>query len=144
MIAACSGLSEKVSRCTLASDRRTDALSTLPISRLAIYEAPYIVDDSRPPLAGDYIEHLERLIAEDKRREVFEYFMTEAVGMPEEMVKPMADSPMVDGMLGIAHTIPYDGRVMLRGSMDGMPLPARYCHQVTVPALVMDGGYVIH
>ncbi len=111
-----------------------------PISRLAIYEAPYIVDDSRPPLADDYIEHLEHLISQDKRREVFEYFMTEAVCMPEEMVKPMADSPMVDGMLGIAHTIPHDGRVMLRGSMNGEPLPARYCHTVTVPALVMDGG----
>src|SRR5204863_3506278 len=44
-----------------------------PISRLAIYEAPYIVDDSRPPLASDYIEHLEELVAMDKRPEVFEY-----------------------------------------------------------------------
>ena len=36
----------------------------------------------------------------------------------------MADSPMVEGMLPLAHTIPYDGRVMLRGSMYGQPLPA--------------------
>jgi pimeloyl-ACP methyl ester carboxylesterase len=111
-----------------------------PITKLAVYEIPYIVDDSHPPLADDYIEHLEQLIAADKRREVFEYFMTEAAGMPEEMAKTMADSPAVEGMLALAHTIPYDGRVMLRGSMHGAPLPARYCHEVTVPALVMDGG----
>jgi pimeloyl-ACP methyl ester carboxylesterase len=111
-----------------------------PISKLAVYEIPYIVDDSRPPLASDYIEHLEELVAAGKRREVFEYFMTEAVGMPEEMAKSMADSPMVEGMLGLAHTVAYDGRVMLRGSMYGQQLPARYCHEVTVPALVMDGG----
>jgi pimeloyl-ACP methyl ester carboxylesterase len=111
-----------------------------PISRLAMYEPPYIVDDTRPPLPDDYIEHLERLIAEDRRKEVFEYFMTVAVGMPPEMVQPMLDSPMVDSMVSLAHTIPYDGRVMLKGSMYGQPLPTRWTDSVTVPALVMDGG----
>jgi pimeloyl-ACP methyl ester carboxylesterase len=110
------------------------------ISRLAMYEPPYIVDGTRPLLPDDYIEHLEGLIAEGKNREVFEYFMTAAVGMPPEIVKPMAESPMVDGMLALAHTIPYDGRVMLRGSMKGQPLPSRWTSSVTVPALVMDGG----
>jgi pimeloyl-ACP methyl ester carboxylesterase len=111
-----------------------------PVTKLALYEAPYIVDDSRPPLPTDYIEHLERLIAEDRRREVFEYFMTVATQMPAEMVQPMLDSPMTDAMLPLAHTIPYDGRIMLRGSMNGTPLPARFRDAVTVPALVMDGG----
>jgi pimeloyl-ACP methyl ester carboxylesterase len=111
-----------------------------PISKLAMYEAPYIVDDSRPPLPDDYIEHLERLIAEGKRREVFEYFMTVAAQMPAEMVQPMVDSPMVESMTPLAHTIPYDGRVMLRGSMSGEPLPRRWTDSVTVPSLVMDGG----
>ncbi|HEY3191809.1 MAG TPA: alpha/beta hydrolase [Solirubrobacterales bacterium] len=111
-----------------------------PITRLAMYEPPYIVDRSRPPLPDDYIEHLEELIAEGKRRDVFEYFMTVAAGMPAEMVKPMHDSPMVEAMLPLAHTIPYDGRVMLRGSMNGQPLPTRWTASVTVPSLVMDGG----
>jgi len=111
-----------------------------PISKLAMYEPPYIVDDSRPPLPDDYIEHLEALIADNKGNEVLAYFMTVAVGMPEEMAQGMAQSPMAEAMVPLAHTIPYDGRVMLRGSMHGEPLPARFCHQVTVPALVMDGG----
>jgi pimeloyl-ACP methyl ester carboxylesterase len=112
----------------------------VPISRLAMYEPPYIVDGSRPPLPDDYVEHLEELISEGKRGEVFSYFMTIAAGMPAEMVDPMVGSGMADGMLPLADTIPYDGRIMLRGSMYGQPLPARYCHEVTVPALVMDGG----
>ncbi|HEX3254574.1 MAG TPA: alpha/beta hydrolase, partial [Gaiellaceae bacterium] len=29
---------------------------SVTVSRLAMYEPPYIVDDSRPPLADDYIE----------------------------------------------------------------------------------------
>ena len=111
-----------------------------PIAKLAMYEPPYIVDDSRPPLAPDYIEHLEELVAADKRREVFAYFMTEAVGMPEEAVQPMLESPMVEAMEPLADTVSYDGRVMLRGSMYGEPLPTRWTQTVTIPTLVMDGG----
>jgi pimeloyl-ACP methyl ester carboxylesterase len=116
------------------------AAAGAPVSKLAMYEPPYIVDDSRAPLPDEYIEHLEELIAEGKRREVFEYFMTVAADMPAEMVQPMLDSPMVDAMLPLAHTIPYDGRIMLRGSMHGEPLPTRWTETVTVPTLVMDGG----
>jgi pimeloyl-ACP methyl ester carboxylesterase len=112
----------------------------VPISKLAMYEPPYIVDDSRPPLAADYIEHLDALVAAGKRREVIRYFMTEAVGLPPEMVQPLLDSPMVESMEPLAHTVAYDGRVMLMGSMHSEPLPTRWTDTVTVPALVMDGG----
>jgi hypothetical protein len=111
-----------------------------PVSKLAMYEPPYIADDTRSPLAADYIEHLEELVAAGKRREVVAYFMTEGVGMPPEVVKPMLDSPMIEAMEPLAHTVAYDGRVMLRGSMHGEPLPTRWTETVTVPALVMDGG----
>lgn len=113
---------------------------SVSVTKLALYEPPYIVDGSRPPLADDYIEHLEDLVAAGKRREVVSYFMTEAVGMPPEMVEPIVESPMVESMEPIAHTVAYDGRVMLRGSMDGGPLPAEWRDSVTVPTLVMDGG----
>jgi pimeloyl-ACP methyl ester carboxylesterase len=116
------------------------AAAGAPITKLAVYEIPYIVDDSRPPLDADYIEHLEELLREDDRRGVMEYFMTAAVGMPAEMAQGMAQSPMAEAMIPLAHTIPYDGRVMLRGSMHGEPLAARFRETVTIPALVMDGG----
>jgi pimeloyl-ACP methyl ester carboxylesterase len=111
-----------------------------PISKLAMYEPPYIVDDTRPPIPDDYIEHLDQLVAEGKRNEVVSYFMTAAVGMPAEMAEQMAASPMADAMEPLAHTVAYDGRVMLRGGMSGKPLPARFTQTVTVPTLVMDGG----
>jgi pimeloyl-ACP methyl ester carboxylesterase len=112
----------------------------LSVSKLAVYEPPYIVDDSRPPLVDDYIEHLEELTAAGKRREIVGYFMTEAVGMPAEMVEGMLQSPMVASMEPVAHTVSYDGRVMLRGSMHGEPLPVEWRDSVTVPTLVMGGG----
>jgi pimeloyl-ACP methyl ester carboxylesterase len=113
---------------------------SVSVTKLAMYEPPYITDASRPPLADDYVEHLEELAAAGKRREIFAYFMTEAAGTPAEMVESMLDSPMVDAMLPVAHTVSYDGRVMLRGSMRGEPLPAEWRDSVTVPTLVMVGG----
>jgi pimeloyl-ACP methyl ester carboxylesterase len=113
---------------------------SVSVSRLAMYEPPYIVDATRPALPDDYIEHLEGLVAAGKRREVVGYFMTEAVGMPRGMVEQMLDSPMVAAMEPLAHTVSYDGRVMLRGSMHGEPLPAEWRDAVTVPTLVMSGG----
>jgi pimeloyl-ACP methyl ester carboxylesterase len=113
---------------------------SMSVAKLAVYEIPYIVDDSRPPLPSDYVEHLEELTAAGKNREIFAYFMTEAVGMPQAMVDSMLDSPMVESMGRLAHTVSYDGRVMLRGSMYGQPLPAEWRDSVTVPTLIMDGG----
>ena len=109
------------------------------VSRLAVHEIPYIVDDSRPPLADDYLEHIEELVAAGRRHEVVSYFMTEAVGMPRETAEQMADAPMAASMEPVAHTVAYDGRVMLRGSMNGGPLPSEWRDSVTVPTLVMDG-----
>ncbi len=111
----------------------------ISVSRLAMYEPPYIVDDTRPPLPADYVEHLEELVAAGKREEVVGYFMTAATNMPAGMVEPMLDSPMVASMERLAHTVSYDGRVMLGGSMYGQPLPIEWRDSVTVPTLVMDG-----
>jgi pimeloyl-ACP methyl ester carboxylesterase len=116
------------------------AAAGAPISKLAMYEPPYIVDDSRPPIPDDYVEHLDQLASEGKRNEILRYFMTAAVGMPAEMVDQMAESPMAQAMEPLAHTVAYDGRVMLRAGMSGKPLPARFTDTVTVPTLVMDGG----
>jgi pimeloyl-ACP methyl ester carboxylesterase len=111
-----------------------------PISRLAMYEPPYVVDGTRPPIPADYVEHLDQLAAEGRRNEILRYFMTVAAGMPAEMAEQMADSPMAHAMEPLAHTVSYDGRVMLRGGMSGKPLPARFTDTVTVPTLVMDGS----
>lgn len=110
----------------------------ISVTRLAMYEPPYIVDGSRPPRPSGYIEHLEDLARQGKGREIFEYFMTRAVGIPEEMVKPMLDSPMVEQLTRIAHTVSYDGHIM-GTTQEGTPLPVEWRDSVTVPTLVMVG-----
>jgi pimeloyl-ACP methyl ester carboxylesterase len=106
-----------------------------PISKLALYEPPFIVDDSRPLLPEDHLERAESL----PPGEALEYFMTVAVGMPPAMVDGMRQAPMWAQLEGVAHTLIYDQTIMYP-EQHGRPLPREWGGEVTIPTLVMDGG----
>lgn len=115
------------------------AAATPGITKAAVYEVPFIVDDSRQPLPN-YAGHTARLAADGKLEELVEYFLTEVVGIPADYAAGMKQDPnMWGGMLAIAPTIPYDASFMSE-FMKGKPLPADYWAKVTVPVLVADGG----
>lgn len=109
------------------------------ITKLALYEPPFIVDDGHPPLPKEYVAHLNELIAAGRRGDAVAYFMTAAIGMPDDAVAPMRDMPMWPGLEAVAHTIAYDGAVM-GDTMSGSPEPLQRFASVAVPTLVMDGG----
>jgi pimeloyl-ACP methyl ester carboxylesterase len=111
------------------------AMRGAPITRLAVWEPDYLVDDSRPPLPEDYLAHLDELVVSDRRDAAVEYFMTTAVGIPPQFVAQMRDTPMWQGMEDVAHTLPYDGQVVA-----GFALPATRLRSVVAPTLVLDGG----
>ena len=77
----------------------------LPIPRLALYEPPFIVDDSRPLQPPGYVEHLEALLAAGRRGDAVAYFLTASVGMPEAAVAGMRADPSWPGLEALAHTI---------------------------------------
>jgi len=116
-----------------------EAARLLPtrITKLALYEPPFIIDDSRPPAPQDYAAHLTELVSTGRRGEAVAYFMTE-VGTPAEMVAQMRQSPMWPGLEEVAHTLAYDITIM-GNTQRGDPLPLRKWASVTVPTLVMDG-----
>ncbi|GHO53376.1 alpha/beta fold hydrolase [Ktedonobacter robiniae] len=118
-----------------------EAARLLPskITKLALYEPPFIVDDSRPRPPENYVSHLNELISSGQRGQAVAYFMTEAVGVPAEMVAQMQQSPMWPELEKVAHTIPYDGTIM-GDTMRGDPRPLKKWASVSVPTLVMDGG----
>src|SRR5262245_27394768 len=51
------------------------------IDKIALYEPPYNVDDTRAPVPEDYVAHLDELVAQDRRGDAVEYFMVVGVGM---------------------------------------------------------------
>ena len=114
------------------------AAAGLPISALALFEPPVVVDASRPPLPTDYVEQLDTYVAAGRRDAAAELFMTAAAGMPPEFVAGMRQSPYWAPVEEVAHTISYDGRIM-GITMSGNPLPADRWSAVDVPVLVMHG-----
>lgn len=109
------------------------------VKALFMYEPPFIVDDSRPPLPEDYLEHLDNLISSGRRGDAVEYFMGQAVSVPDEMLASMRHGPMWAALEAAAHTLPYDGKIM-GNTMSGKPLSEHRWDSVQAPALVMAGG----
>ena len=105
------------------------------VTKLALWEPNFLVDDSRPPLPDDYVAQLEERVAAGRRGDAVEYFLTTAAGVPAEYLGAMRESPIWAGMEQVAHTLAYDGRIV-----DGFELHADRVGAVEAPALVMDGG----
>jgi pimeloyl-ACP methyl ester carboxylesterase len=115
------------------------AAVTPAVSKVVVYEVPFIVDDSREPLEN-YEARTSKLVAQGKLDELVEYFITTVVGMPVEFVVGMKqDQGLWVGMKAIAPTIPHDAAFMTE-FMKGKPLPAGYWAKIKVPVLVVDGG----
>jgi pimeloyl-ACP methyl ester carboxylesterase len=107
----------------------------LAISKLAVWETPYIVEDSRPPVPADYKDRLVQALAEGRRGDMIELFFTAAVGMPAQFVTPMRDMPFWGSMEAMAHTLIYDATIT-----GDFSLPAERLSCVKVPTVVIDGG----
>ncbi len=122
-----------------------EAASHFPtkVTKIVMYEPPFIIDSSRPPVPDEYVPHLNALIAEGRRSDAVEYFMTAALGIPNEYLGKMKQDPSWAETEAIAHTIAYDGMVM-GTTMSGNPLPAdrtaQWAH-ATMPVLVIAGEH---
>jgi pimeloyl-ACP methyl ester carboxylesterase len=116
-----------------------DAAARLPgITRIALYEPPFIVDNTRAPREPGFVTDTEALIARGNRSGALKKFMKH-VGMPAPMVHVMALTPPWKKLKAVAHTLPYDLRI-LGDTGRGVPLDPTRWNAVTAAALVMDGG----
>jgi pimeloyl-ACP methyl ester carboxylesterase len=115
------------------------AASGLAIERLTLYEPPFIVDDSRPPVPEDYREQLVKLISAGRRDEAVGLFLTGPAEVPAEFVAQMRNAPIWPAFESVAHTLAYDA-AFVEGTQGGWPLPAGRWDSVTMPTLVLDGG----
>jgi pimeloyl-ACP methyl ester carboxylesterase len=107
-------------------------------TKLALYEPPFIVDDTHAPREASFTADTETLIARDDRSGALKKFMRH-VGMPAVMVQIMSVTPMWKKLKAVAPTLPYDLHI-LGDTGRGVPLDAGRWAGVTVPAIVMDGG----
>ncbi|MEZ0092253.1 alpha/beta fold hydrolase [Streptacidiphilus sp. EB129] len=108
------------------------------VEKLALFEPPFIVDDSRPPLPPDLPARVDALVAADRRSAVVKLFFSKAVGIPRIFVALMVLMPGWSTMKAAAHTLPYDLTV-LDGTQNGRPLSSTRWANVRAPALVLTG-----
>jgi pimeloyl-ACP methyl ester carboxylesterase len=107
------------------------------IKKLALYEAPFIVDSSRSTTERDWAMIAEA-VAENRRSKAVKLFL-KSVGVPAFFIAVMPLMPMWSKLKAIAHTLPYDGAIV-GDNQRGKPLPGDRWASVTALALVMDGG----
>ncbi|MDQ0115607.1 alpha/beta fold hydrolase [Paenibacillus harenae] len=107
------------------------------VTRLYLYEPPFIINDSRKPVPAEYVEHLNGLIEADRRSDAVEYYMSEALGIPKEYIGYMKADPSWHSMEAMAHTLAYDGMIM-GNTQSGNPLPANRWN-VNIPTLIITG-----
>jgi pimeloyl-ACP methyl ester carboxylesterase len=108
------------------------------ISKVAIYEAPFIVDNTHPPLPPTFVSETRALVAADKRGDAVKKFMR-LVGVPAIGVLAMSVMPLWKKMKAIAHTLAND-LTIVEPYQQGRPLSRAQWAGATMPALVMAGG----
>ena len=108
------------------------------IRRLALYEAPYVVDETHEPLPPTFIADTKTLIATNRRGDAVKKFMR-YVGTPRIAVTVMSCLPLWKKLTKIAHTLPNDLEI-IAPHHQAQPLPKDKWAAITIPTLVMAGG----
>lgn len=101
----------------------------LAITKLALYEpAPVGPTD-------DLVTQLTRLIALGRRGEAVEFFQTQVVRIPVEIVSQLRNAPFRPALERMAHTLVYEMTIL-----SDRTLPANRLASITIPALILDGA----
>jgi pimeloyl-ACP methyl ester carboxylesterase len=117
-----------------------DAAQSLPadkITKLAVYEPPVIIDDTHSAMPEGFVAQLKELISNGRRGEASETF-SRFVGLPEEMIAMMRQSPAWPAMEANAPSLVYDATIsepVEQGDLDALNKWAT----IATPTLVMDG-----
>lgn len=112
-----------------------DAAAADPgITRLAMWEPPFIMDENARPPANTAQIYTD-LVAQGRRGDAAQFFMEKVVGMPPEFVAGARSQPWWPAQEALAHTLAYDATIM-----GDYSLPTKRAASVTIPTLVVDGG----
>lgn len=107
----------------------------LNITKLALYEPPFMVGDDVPRPPKDMAGQLAKLVASGRRGEAVELFQTKLVGIPEHVVVQLRNAPFRPALEAMAHTLVYDASIV--GDLE---LPTAQLRSIKTPTLVVYGS----
>ncbi len=111
----------------------------LPITKLAVYEPPFTVDDSRPPYPAGFVETLRRMVEAGRRGDAVAEFWRTGLLMPASEIEKARQAPFWPQLESLAHTLIYDYEV-LGDRISGRPLPSAWADSIAIPVLLFEGG----
>lgn len=106
----------------------------LSISKLALYEPPFMIDKNGHHVPVNYHEQLSSYIEQERRGDAIKYFMRDGIGVPSIFVFMMQLMPVWSKLKAVAHTLPYDAAVM-----GDFSLPVKQAAAISIPTLVAGG-----
>jgi pimeloyl-ACP methyl ester carboxylesterase len=110
------------------------------VRKLYMFEPPFIVDSSRPPMDTSLSGAIDRQIATGNRNEAVRLFFTKGMGIPSFGVTMMRFlMPGWSKMCAMAHTIPYD-LAILDGTQAGQPLSVERWKNTSLAVKVAVGS----
>lgn len=109
------------------------------IKKMVLYEAPYISDNSRQPLPGNYLDILIAYIEQGQKGKAVQYFMRTGIGLPPFAVWMMQLLPAWKQMKQLAHTLVYDTKI-LSDTGSGKPFSSEKWKYAALPILVISGS----
>jgi pimeloyl-ACP methyl ester carboxylesterase len=110
------------------------------VQGLFMYEPPFIVDDSQPPILDDFSQQIAEMVSNNRRSDAVKHFFGKGMGIPPIFVTLMRWlMPGWSKMVNVADTLLYDLTVM-SGTQTGKPLPTGRWTSMTAPTLVMVGS----
>jgi pimeloyl-ACP methyl ester carboxylesterase len=115
------------------------AQAGVPVSRLAVYEPPLVVDTTRPPVPADLPARLTALAGQGRAGAVIRTFVAEAVAAPAVMGLVMSIMPGSGKLKQLAGTVAYDA-ALVNCFQGGHPLTEAPWGSVTAPTLVIAGA----
>jgi pimeloyl-ACP methyl ester carboxylesterase len=105
------------------------------VRKLAIYEAPYSLNEEECKTANEYYVQLKKLLKEGRKGDAVALFIR-SVGVSDKQIQAIKSMPMWRGLEIMAPTLAYDSEVM----GEGHALPLALLKSIKIPTLIMHGG----
>lgn len=110
------------------------AAEGVAMDRIAVYEPPYIVDDSRPRPSPDLPARVRGMVAGGRAGDAVERYLVEEAAVSQATVARLQSGPGWATMEALALSITHDIAIIGDGSIpDGLT-------SIGVPTLVLDGA----
>jgi pimeloyl-ACP methyl ester carboxylesterase len=109
------------------------------LQKQALYEPPFILDGSRPTVSREVVRQIDELLSANKRSQAVRLFMSKVIGVPAIFAGLMRFMPGWSKTCAMAHTLPYDLKIM-EDTQAGQSFPPGRWDGASLPTLVLTGG----